>query len=250
MAGGEWQALLSCFPVATPELIARRELRRRTDTKFVLSPASAADLVRAITGDYAVLTAGTELVATYQTLYFDTPELDFFHAHRRGRRVRHKARVRHYPDRSLTMLEVKTRRSKLKTTKLSREHPFGGNELSADDQDFVAIHTGIDRGVLPQVWTHFRRLTLLGLETCERVTLDFDVRMEMGQRHASLSGIVIVEVKQWPYGRGTPVMSALRESGCRPGWTSKYCTGIALTHPGVRLNALLPGLRALEGRAE
>jgi hypothetical protein len=30
---------------------------------------------------------------------------------RRGRRVRHKVRIRHYPDRRLTMFEVKTRRS-------------------------------------------------------------------------------------------------------------------------------------------
>ena len=59
-------------------------------------------------------------------------------------------------------------------------------------------------------------------------------------------GVAIVEVKQWPFSRGTPVMSALANLGIRPGWASKYCIGILSTRIGLRGNRLLPGMRALE----
>lgn len=245
----EWEDLLARFPPAAPELVARRELRRRTDSKFVLSPADALELLRGLTGEYAVLGTGNGPLASYRTLYFDTPELGFFHAHRRGYRVRHKARIRHYPDRRLTSLEVKTRLSELQTTKFWREREYGDNALSREDQVFIGIQSGITQDVLPQVWTDFRRLTLLGVETNERLTVDLDLRVEREGRERTLAAVAIVEVKQWPYGRATPVMAALRAAGRRPGWVSKYCAAIVFTRPEVRCNELLPGLRALERAA-
>jgi hypothetical protein len=242
----EWLELLAAFPSATPELIVQRELRRRADSKFLLPPGAAAELLPKLTGRYAVLSAGGEVFASYRTLYFDTPELDFFHAQRRRQRVRHKARVRHYPDRRLSLLEVKMRKGDLETTKIWREREYGRSELSADDQAFVRFHTGVRRGVLPQAWTDFRRLTLLGIETNERITIDLDLGVKMGARARSISELAIVEVKQWPFSRRTPVMSALRAAGWRPGWVSKYCAAVAFTHPDVRANELLPGLRILE----
>ena len=245
----EWESLLRRFPVAAPDLILARDLMRRTDLKFIVSPSEAAGLLPALEGEYARLTAGNGPVAAYRTLYFDTPELELFHAHRRGRRVRHKVRVRHYPDRRLTLLEVKTRRSELETSKIWKEREYGDDALRPEDQWFVSDHTGIDRDVLPQAWTHFRRVTLLGLNLIERVTIDFDLVVS-GEGHSrALDQVAIVEVKQRPFVPGSPVLVALRGAGRRPGWASKYCAAIAFTRSGVRLNTLLPGLRELERRA-
>jgi VTC domain len=224
-------------------------LRHRADVKFVVHPAAAAAVLPPLAGDYAVLAAGEALVASYRTLYFDTAALDFFHDQRRGKRVRHKVRIRHYPDRSVTLLEVKTRRNDLETAKVWREHGYGDSAMSAADQTFVEAHTATSRSLDPQVWTSFHRVTLLGLRTNERVTIDFDLEVSMGERRRVLPLIAIVEVKQWPVSRSTPVMSALRAAGWRPAWASKYCAAIALTRPDVRLNTLLPGLRGLERRA-
>ncbi len=246
----EWEQRLARFPVASPDLIASRELQRRSDLKFILSPSEAADLLPDLEGEYARLAAGNNgPVATYRTLYFDTPELDFFHAHRRGRRVRHKVRIRHYPDRRLSLFEVKTRRSDLETRKVWSEREYDDDVLRPEDQRFVRTQTGIDRDVLPQAWTCFRRATLLGRSVRERVTVDFDIEVTGNGRSKILDGIAIVEVKQWPLVPGSRVMSALRSAGRRPGWVSKYCAAIAFTRRDVRLNALLPGLRALERKA-
>ena len=245
----EWQDLLVRFLQAPPDLLARRELSRRADSKFVVPPAAAASLLPLLAENYAVLAAGDGLVASYRTLYFDTPDLDFFNAHRRGRRVRHKVRIRHYPDRRVTRLEVKTRKSDLESAKVWRDHEYGDSAMSAADQAFVESHTGGGRILVPQVWTHFRRVTLLGIRTNERVTIDFGMEVIMGTRRRSLAPIAIVEVKQWPLQRSTPVMSAVRAAGWRPAWASKYCAAIAFTRPDVRVNALLPGLRGMERRA-
>jgi len=245
-SNGDWEELVARFQEAPLELAIQRELRCRADSKFILPPSAAAELIRALTGDYVALAAGAGLVASYRTLYFDTPELDFFHAHRRSRRVRHKVRVRHYPDRRITLLEVKTRKSELQTIKEWRIREYGDHELSADDQAFVAAHTGIDRGVRPQVWTDFRRLTLLGAHTNERITVDVDVAFTMGMRSRRLDDVAVVEVKQWPFSRNTPVMASLRGAGWRPCGISKYCAAVTLMRPEVRHNRLLPDLRALD----
>ena len=241
-----FRALADRYPLAAPELVARRELRSRADSKFVLASSAAADLVRVLASDYAVLAAGTERIASYDTLYFDTPDLACFDAHRRGRRVRHKVRVRHYPDRRLSFLEVKTRRSELRTTKACRERDYGDDVLSASDHAFVRLHAGLDESVLPQAWTSFRRITLVGIHSCERVTVDIGLVVHMGRHERQLGAVNIVEVKQWPFRRHTPAMSALRNAGHRPCSVSKYCAAITWMHPEVQHNRLLPGLRELE----
>lgn len=245
MDASSWTERLADFRRATPELLERRDLDRRTDSKFLLPPDAALDFLTALERDYAVLAAGNALLAEYRTLYFDTPALDLFHDHRRGRRVRHKVRIRHYPDRCTTRLEVKTRRTELETVKVWRTRRYGDDHLTRDDQAFVAQHTGFLAPVTPQAWTRFHRVTLLGLETRERVTLDSGLRLGRGERVRRLDAVVIVEVKQWPFQRCTPVMVALRTAGHRPAWASKYCSAIALAQPGVNANELRPGLRAL-----
>jgi hypothetical protein len=241
--------VLARFAPAPPSLLAERELRHRTDSKFVLTPLAAGDLLAAISDDYALLTNGNGALASYRTLYFDTPALDLFHAQRRDRRVRHKVRIRHYPDRRLSFLEVKTRRSELETVKVARERSYDDDELSADDHTFVHTQTGIAERLLPQAWTDFRRLALLGIQTHERVTIDFDLDLRIGERSKSFAGVAIVEVKQWPYSRATPVMATLRSGGWREAWLSKYCAAVAFLRQDVRRNRLLPGLRALERSA-
>lgn len=243
----DWGHLLARFALATPDLLAVRELRRRSDTKFVMRPEHASAVLGQLVGNYAVLAAGDARVASYRTLYFDTADLEFFHAHRRGRRVRRKVRIRHYPERRLSVLEVKSRRSEHETSKVSRTHPFGECELSADERAFLRLHTGCTRELRRQVWTNFRRITLLGLRSEERVTLDLDLEVETGCGRRSLEAIAIVEVKQRPFCRDTVAMAALRANGRRPGSLSKYCTAVALTRPELRVNRLLPDLRAIEG---
>jgi hypothetical protein len=240
--------LLRSYPKASLELLAKRALLRRTDSKFLLRERDVVQMLEELRDDYALLYSGDSPIANYRTLYFDTEDLRCFHDHRRGRRSRHKVRVRHYDEREVSYLEVKTKRSERFTIKERAKRDFGDHELTAADLQFVASHCDVPAEDLrSQVWTNFRRVTLLALESSERVTIDTGLTVRRGDVESDLEGISIVEVKQQPFCVRTPVMQALRRAGHRPTSASKYCIGTAMTRDGLRLSRLRQMLKRVEG---
>ena len=243
--------VLSHFRPACAGILARRALLRRIDTKFLVPATAIETLLDQLTDSYGVLRARQEAVARYESLYFDTQELACFHDHRRGRRPRQKIRVRHYPDRQVSFLEVKTKKNDLLTIKHRLERPFGDSSLDRDAHEFLSAHCRLSPGSLRrQAWTNFHRLTLIGLHTNERVTIDLDLQLVRQDIDRTLNKLVIAEVKQSLFCARTPVMRALRGLGLRPASASKYCTAIALaSRERIRTNRLLPSLRAVERMA-
>jgi hypothetical protein len=214
--------------VATPELLARRELLRRTDDKFALPADALASLLAALAPDYAVVESPGGRWAAYRTLYFDTAALDLHCAHEQGRRPSHKVRIRHYSDRGLSFFEVKTRLAGGMTQKLRRPKRFGDSELDAADRSLARAHLPAACGELaPVVWTDFQRLTLVGVRTAERVTIDLGIRFARDGRAESGGPDAVVEVKRAPFCGPTPVGRALDGAGARPVSASKYAAGVA-----------------------
>jgi len=240
---------LASFARATPALLAERELLRRIDLKYVLDRDRLSALLGALAGDYAVLPVGAGAVAVYQNLYFDTPELRCFHDHRRGRRIRHKVRIRHYPDRELTFLEVKTKRGEALTDKRRRAIAFACEQLDPADLAFVRAHAGaLADELAPAVRIDYRRVALFNPRFEERLTIDFALQAAQRDAHVELGALAIVEIKRAPGGQPrTLAMRALAELGIRECAMSKYCAAMALIHPTVRHNRLRPGLRVLQG---
>jgi hypothetical protein len=240
------EEILERFALATPELLVQRKLLRRTDSKFVFHVDGLKDVLRHLADDYLLVRAGTRRLATYRTLYFDTDDLQCFHAHRRGRRPRQKARLRHYPDRQVSYFEIKTKKSEVLTQKVRVAVPYGTDVLTDRAVELIRAHGSLLAGVLePQLWTNFHRLTFMGITTEERVTIDLGLRVGQARSLIELDGIAIAEVKQATASTRTPVMNVLRDAGLRPTSASKYCTAIALTRHGLALNRLLPALRTI-----
>lgn len=238
----------SRFAPATTELRDARDLLRRVDTKFTTTGEVAGGVLAAITADYAALTVPTGHVATYRSLYFDTEDLRCFHDHRRGRRLRHKIRIRHYPDRLLSFLEVKTKRNEVVTDKRRIPIPFREEWLGAREQQFLGglVDLPID-DLRPVMRIDFRRLSLVSLAGAERVTFDIGLSAEgLDGSRWSFGDLVIIEVKQSPFCVRTPVMRALAAARLREGSMSKYTIATALLHPELRRNRLLPEVRRIE----
>ena len=222
-----------------------REMQTRFESKFVLPADALGAFLDRLGADYLILAAGTKRLATYQSLYFDTPGLEFFHAHRRGRRIRHKVRIRHYPDREMSVLEVKTRRSDRLTVKERAERTFGDSTLGTDDLVFVRRHVPSAMALVPQVWVVYGRMTLLGVRSCERITIDVGLTVSRGGQQRGLRGAAIVEAKQPRPQLGTVAMTALRRAGARSGSASKYCTALSVTCPDLPNNRIRESLRTL-----
>lgn len=241
-----WQFALTDYERADTSLIASRALQQRAESKFVVPEETAVVLTAALQGEFAVLGAGDALVASYRSLYFDTEDLALFHAHRCGRRVRHKVRIRQYIDRLLGVFEIKTRRGEHDAAKVRRPRPFERQDLESTEQELARDHCALAGRLQPEAWVAYQRLTLVGLRTFERVTIDTELDVWWAESRQRLRGAAVVEVKQARLSYRSTVMQALRAAGARPGWMSKYCTAIALTRPGVRVGRLARRLHELE----
>ncbi len=220
---------LATFPVATQDLLASRVLQRRTDTKFAVTRTRLPALLLALCRSFDLVTAGEARVAQYQTVYFDTFDLRFFNDHVRGRRPRVKVRVRSYPDRELSFIEVKRKTARDETVK-AREEREGPLSLHHRDEVFVGRHVSIPAPLVPSVRTDFRRITLVGREHEERITIDFGIEFGTHSARRCLPGLAIVELKQPRFRGRSPGALALRQGRARQVSFSKYCVGVALLH--------------------
>ena len=102
VAADSLSTILADFQEPPPSLLSERSLLRRVDSKFIAHQDTLDRIMPELQAHYAALRVPTGFVARYHNQYLDLPGLRYFHDHRRGRRVRHKVRFRHYPDRLLS----------------------------------------------------------------------------------------------------------------------------------------------------
>lgn len=200
----------------------RQRLLRRTDSKYVMMRSELPAMLRALAGNYECLTAAGKPVARYATVYFDTPDRRFLMDHLRGRRPRSKLRVRHYPDRQLSFLEVKRKTAANRTDKTQLRREFGGNGLSAAEARWAHAETGVDAELRAVAWTTCQRVTLLRRGYAARVTIDLNVTLGAAAGSHTLLDRVLVEVKQDRVRRDEILSLALRAAHARPVGLSKY----------------------------
>ncbi len=208
----------------------RHQLLSRTDAKFVLPRAHLPALLQSLQGLHAVLPAAGELLAGYATVYFDTEDQAMLRDHLRGKRPRHKVRVRHYLDRQLSYLEIKTKRSNGQTDKARQSRVFGDNELGAVDVQWIHAALGGLQPLTSQAWTACQRITLLGLEYPERMTIDVNISLGTAVGARSLQRSVIIELKRVDR-MATSTVQLLRELGAKPVSFSKYVAAMLTAQP-------------------
>ena len=232
---------LDRFPV---EKLGDCALMRRVDTKCLYPAKELESLIQSLGNSYGLLPAREHAVASYETLYFDTPDKIFFHQHRRGQRDRFKVRIRHYLEREMSFLEVKRKTNHNVTIKVRRKRDFLDSSINGDERSFLKDCCPCDPNQLvPQLWTNFNRITLVGLGIKERLTVDLGLAFEADHKEHRMHGLAVIEVKQPRFWARSPVMLALRARGIRPSSMSKYCTAQATLFPDLRGNRFRPSLR-------
>lgn len=242
------ESLANQFAEAPPALVRERELQRRIDTKYVVGLTTLAALLSELGRDYAAIRTARASWVTYESMYFDTPELQCFHDHRRGRRLRHKVRMRHYRARALSFLELKTKRNNLVTDKQRLRVGHAQAYLGAPERAFLRERIGaLADALVPVLRVDYCRLSLLGLAVHERVTIDVGVECTANDgRTASLGAIAIIEIKRAGLSTASPMAARLARAGLRECSLSKYVAAVTRLQPATRHNRLAPALRALD----
>jgi hypothetical protein len=240
------QEVLGRFSDVSKALLASRALLQRVDRKYTIAAHHVEPILARLGDAYGVLRAGNSVAARYRTIYFDTPELDLYHAHRRGRAERYKVRIRHHLDREMSFVEVKHRNALGRSIKSVLPKPCGVSTLDEEAQAFIERHCPIPvRRLAPRVWITYRRITLVGYELDERITIDCNLEYGDGCKSERWPAAAIAEVKQARRANDTPSIRALRGIRVRERSISKYC--VATTRlSGAPGNSFKPALRALE----
>jgi hypothetical protein len=245
-ADDNFAAALASFWDAPPGLLERRVLQRRIDRKFVFHATMLEPLLADLSAHFSLVRSATASLATYHTVYCDTPERLMYENHRRGRLPRHKVRVRHHLERQLSFVEVKCKTADARTTKARMPQPFGEVSLDGEAEAFLAGYCPVPPDLLaPQLSMAFRRITLVGNDVDERVTIDVDLEVSADTAPRRLPGVAVAEIKQSCYGNDTPSIRVLRALHVRERSFSKYCIGTALLAP-VRSHAFRHTLRFVD----
>ena len=238
---------LRCLnPVSLAE-IDNLKLLNRIDRKYLLDKTEFLQLSeRVALMGYNILTISNSIIQKYETIYYDTSNLQLYLDHHNKRLNRVKIRIRNYHTTGDTFLEIKKRVNKGGETRKKRI-AIEGNSLNGDqERSFIQKYSKISASQLqPVAKTNFERVTLTSEEYMERVTIDFNLTITFKEQSYNLQNIIIVEVKRAKNSGNNGISDYLKEKQIHPVTLSKYCLAVAALNPTIKHNAFKPLLRKL-----
>jgi VTC domain len=216
----------------------------RVDRKYVVPVETLLVLAMRLRATHRVLGIGGARAFRYDTTYYDTPGLAAYRDHVQRRRRRYKCRSRRYSDSGACTFEIKLKGRRGRTVKHRMPYEDGlHGSISPEalrflqDRLMLAYGRELESELGASLGMTFRRVTLVDVERGERLTCDFDLAFAgAGERGGRLAnGAVILESKSV---RGCArADSVLGHLGARPVEAcSKYCLGIGMTRPDIRIN--------------
>ncbi|MGW8314625.1 MAG: VTC domain-containing protein, partial [Bacteroidales bacterium] len=110
--GEEIEHILGNFDPISLDEVSGASLMRRKDSKYILSVTDLPVVLPEIVSEYKVLQIEEYRFHGYVTQYFDTPDLEMYQMHHRGKATRQKVRFRKYGTSDLHFLEVKTKNAR------------------------------------------------------------------------------------------------------------------------------------------
>ena len=233
-------------PVTLAELEHRAGLLTRSDRKYLVTPDRLEEVLGRWSPALHILDVDGRRHFAYESVYFDTPQLDSFLGAARSTRHRFKVRTRTYLDSGRCFLEVKVKNGRGQTVKQRIEHPADQCDRLTDDAcAFVSEHVTSLASVHdlgPLLTTRYRRTTLVGDDL--RATIDVDLTCTRRDgAGVSFGDVAIVETKST--GRPSDVDRALWAAGVRPVACSKYALGLVALDPTLPRNKWHAALRRL-----
>ncbi len=212
-------------------------LMKRTDTKFLVKITDLPAILSFLKDSYKVLQVGDDRLMTYDSVYYDTPDSNFYYMHHNGLAHRVKVRIRKYVESNLSYLEVKQKDSYGNTIKNRIKVGDAPQLLKNEFHQFVCNTTGQDFELLQSISNRFNRFTLVRLDLKERVTFDTNLAFD---GHTFYPGLAIVELKQARLNRNSQLYTTLKAKGIHPYSISKYCMGMAANSPELKQNKFKP----------
>jgi hypothetical protein len=227
--------------------LPKEVLMERIDRKFALHIRETPELISSLSSDYQVISVGGRVISKYNSMYFDTPNYDFYSAHQRGFKNRTKVRYRSYPETDTTFLEVKSKNNRSFTTKERVLTPNIKWPFSSQVSEFISSQLPKigPSDLKPVVRIDYERIGFISKHRKERFSLDFNVRFSHDGNASEFENLAILEVKQDSL-KQTPVVHAMRHHAIEEQSLSKYCMALSALNPDLRANNFKPIFRRIE----
>lgn len=229
-------------PISLAAINQAAALQTRADNKYFVPWEAYQEFATTLRATHRVLEIEGRRAFTYDTQYFDTPDLANYWGHVQKRRKRFKCRSRIYENSGLCVFELKLKSGRGETVKHKISYDEAvARQVTSDAQAFVqrqlqqSYRMQFGRQLVPTLRTHYERVTFASQISTERVTCDFNLAFSIGRAQARMDpGYVLVEIKS---ARGrSDADQFLWRLGVRPASGSKYCVGMALLVPDLRSN--------------
>ncbi len=229
------QILNTYNPISLAEMDSVK-LMDRTDTKYTFHINQLPQVLELAKAYYKVFEINDKRISDYQTLYYDTSDLELYNIHHSGKLNRYKIRHRTYVDSNIAFLEVKYKTNKGKTFKSRIKELEVQKNWNSESTQFLLKKTPyIPSTLIPALWVNYSRITLVSIESKERLTLDLNLEFKKGDIEQKLHQLIIAEVKQ-EKAKGSPFINIMKQLHIREGSISKYCMAMAYTEPGIKTN--------------
>jgi len=236
---GDYQIMLAAlnqFQSVDLTGLDRVKLMNRIDQKFMLPESQLNELLLEILPHYTVLEINGKREFAYDSLYYDTGNMDLYRDHHNGKPNRVKVRKRDYLDTNTSYFEIKRKIKGYRTEKY-RVRTAMNNTIGKEEHELLEKQDLTHLHLIPSLKIHYRRITLAGIQVSERITIDRALAFENSDGIEQLDGIFIIEVKQDQVKRESPIIKALRKRRNRPFGISKYALGVVLLRLNSKTNA-------------
>lgn len=224
--------------ISLEELNATMSLMERVEKKYLITLNDFGELMDELRDDYYILSINNNSIFSYDNIYMDTADHMFFQQHAKSEKPRIKLRTREYVDSNLAFFEYKEKNGRVIRKSRYDIDPAESKDISKEN---IAFFRGIcsslelgycDIDLTPNLRTNYKRITLCSKTSDERITIDFDIKVQdvrnPDTETMSFGSVVIVETKSsrkktiWRKTIGK--LWYRKAHGC-----SKYCLGLILT---------------------
>lgn len=201
----KWKKIIKKFDtISLKKLNEKAKLLDRKEVKYVVHQKALTGLFNELMQYFDVLEIDGKRVFTYESIYMDTDEREFYHKHNGGHRNRIKIRTRRYVDADLHFFEFKHR-----DHDMIRKYRYAIDQDQHGSMDQIATEFVEDThqaiygepfGCLlrPTMITTYRRVTLVHKTSEERLTIDLDLSFGLPsdkKKDHHMPPIAIIEAK-------------------------------------------------------
>ncbi len=196
---------LQSFPgIDLEQLNTSASFLDRIDRKYLITQKQLDEILTDFSDDFYVLNIMGKSIFSYDNVYMDSDDYDFYYQHQNKAKSRVKIRTRNYVDSHLAFFEFKQKLDGI-TRKFRYQIPWDEHGIMTKEAKwffkwvYMSFYGTKGPKISPSICTKYSRMTLVHKDSSERVTIDFDIHVQdlrdKKSKPIALDNLVIVESK-------------------------------------------------------